>query len=120
MTTEQINQALNEFELFNQFIPLKQEVLHQSLVGKEIHIKENIYYLDNIEEIKRYYVNEICTLSQYNGSVLRNSKILRSRIESLLNTLYLGNVSVYLIDMLTEYIYNGFEEVYNDLEENNN
>ncbi len=112
MTTEQINQALNEFDLFNQFIPLKEEVLHESLVGKEIHIKENIYYLDNIEDIKRYYVNEICDV-EYTGSAFGDNsddKILRSRIESLLNTLYLGNVSVYIIDILTEFIYNGFEE----------
>lgn len=119
MTTEQINQALNEFELFNQFIPLKQEVLHDSLIGTEMHIRDDIYYLDNIEDIKRYYVNEICYYLEYDGSAFRISTILRSRIESLLNALYSSKVSENIIDILTEFIYNGIE-VYNDLEENNN
>ena len=110
MTTEQINQALNEFELFNTFIPLKEEVLHNSLLETKQHVGNNVYYLDNVEEIKRYYVNEICSFSQYDGSVFRNNKILRARIESLLNTLYLGTVSVYIIDILTEFIYNGYQE----------
>jgi len=115
MTTQQINQALNEFELFNTFIPLKEEVLHGSFIGLETRTNGNIYYLDNLEEIKRYYVNEICD-TEYTGSKFGESsddKILRSRIESLLDTLYSGIVSQYIIDILTEFIYNGFEDEYN-------
>jgi len=112
MTTDKIKQALNEFELFNTFIPLKEEVLHNSLLDSKLHVGNNVYYLDNVEEIKRYYVNEICDV-EYTGLAFgenSNDKILRARIESLLNTLYLGTVSVYIIDILTEFIYNGFEE----------
>jgi len=112
MTTDKINQALNEFELFNTFIPLKEEVLQNSLLDSKQHVGNNVYYLDNVEEIKRYYVNEICDV-EYTGSAFgenSNDKILRARIESLLNTLYLGTVSVYIIDILTEFIYNGFQE----------
>lgn len=110
MTTKQIKKALNEFDLFNTFIPLKEEVLHDSLIGKEIHIRDDIYYLNNVEDIKRYYVNEICYYLEYEGSEFRISGILRSRIESLLNALYSSTISENIIDVLTEFIVNGFEE----------
>jgi 5-oxoprolinase (ATP-hydrolysing) len=73
---------------------------------------EKCLQTDNVEEIKRYYVNEICDV-EYTGLAFgenSNDKILRARIESLLNTLYLGTISVHIIDILTEFIYNGFEE----------
>ena len=58
MTTEQINQALNEFELFNTFIPLKEEVLHNSLLDSKQHVGNNVYYL-SVQYNTTYYANQI-------------------------------------------------------------
>ena len=115
METKEIQKAIEEFDIISSILNLEDEILNEPLKDTVFKCNNETYYFNNIEEIKRFYINEICDV-EYTGLAFgenSNHKILRARIESLLNTLYLVTVSLYIIEILTEFIYNGFQETNN-------
>lgn len=105
MKTKEIQNAIEEFDIISSILNLEDEILHDSLIGKKQIVNNETYYFDNLEEINRYYINEICSISEYNEDVFRNDKILQARVDGLLRTLYSNVISHNLIDILVNAVY---------------
>lgn len=104
MKTKEIQKAITEFDLISSILNLEDEILHEPLKDIVFKCNNETYYFDNIEEIKRYYINEICADNEYTDDIFRKDIILQDRVDEFIGTLYLNKISKNLIQVISNAI----------------
>ena len=103
MNTKEIQKAIDEFDLISSILNLEDEILHEPLKDIVFKCNNETYYFDNIEEIKRFYINEICSDNEYTNDI-RKHVILQDRVDEFIGTLYLNKISKNLIQVISNAI----------------
>ena len=102
MKTKDILLAIQEFEKIDDLICFKEEI--KSFNGKSLSINNQVYLLDNIQELKRLYINEVCEKRKYTKDKIENIKIFEYRVEDFIDILYSHLISENLISIISNAI----------------
>lgn len=102
METKEILKAMQEFEMIDDLICFKEEV--KSFNGKILNINNETYCIDNVEELKRFYINEICTKHKYTNDIITNINSFEYRVEDFIESLYSHLISQNLIGIISNAI----------------
>lgn len=86
METKEILKSMQEFEMIDDLICFKEEV--KSFKDKILNINNETYCIDNVEELKRFYINEICSKHKYTNDIITNIKSFEYRVEDFIESLY--------------------------------
>ena len=98
MKTKDTLKAIQEYEMIDDLICFKEEV--KSFNGKILNINNETYCIDNVEELKRFYINEICTKHKYTNDIVLNINSFEYRVEDFIESLYSHLISQNLISII--------------------
>jgi hypothetical protein len=99
MKTKDTLKAIQEFEMIDDLICFKEEV--KSFNGKILNINNETYCIDNVEELKRFYINEICSKHKYTNDIITNINSFEYRVEDFIESLYSHLISQNLIGIIS-------------------